>query len=414
MVETERLQPVRQVWRGLVELLIGSEPPRRHRLLPQILLLLVTVLMALAMLQEVRLDYELPLPKGPVAPLLALLLVLPIALLARWPLMAWRVCLVMLLVLAPFWHFGNPSDLPAHPIQVVLYLITLVNLGLRRSRLMLGWAWVATMVVVWAVVYPPNANNAIGATVIVTLLTLASGGIGAVVTARRQLAAEAQRTEEAQSRRALLEERARIARELHDVVAHHMSLIAVQAETAPYRLAELPAAARDEFGSISGAAREALAEMRRLLGVLRSERPDTPELAPQPGLDALDDLLDRVRQAGTELEYRTTGAPRRVPAGVDLSAYRVIQESLSNARRHAPGAPVLVHVAYDPDAVRVVVRNAQPATPARPSGGPGQGLVGMRERVTMLGGTLAANPTPDGGFAVVAVLPSRSAIEGKS
>ncbi|HEY3505151.1 MAG TPA: histidine kinase [Actinocatenispora sp.] len=398
---TELRAALRALFGGLVTVLVGSDKVpgmRRRRVWPTLVAAVVTVLLALAMVREVRTYFA---PPPPLVPLLALLLVLPVLLLPRWPLMAWRLSLVTLLALMPFWRGAGE---PWHPVQVVVYLAALAAVGLRHRPVVLGWVWAGTIVLTWVIVAPRNGDDAVGTTVVVTLLTLASGGLGAVIAARRRLAVAARRTEEEQARNALLSERARIARELHDVVAHHMSLIAVQAETAPYRLTGLPTDATDEFTSISGAAREALVEMRRLLGVLRSD-PDQVETAPQPGLAALPDLLDRVRQAGTPVTLTTDGEPTPVPAGVDVSAYRIVQESLSNARRHAPGAEVTVLVGYDPGAVRVEVANGPADADPAPADGPGHGLVGMRERATMLGGTLTAGRTADGGFRVAAVLP---------
>ncbi len=426
---------LRTLWAGLVMLAVGAEPrrPGRRRQWPLLVAALLALLFALGSLEDIR-RYVGPSP--PFAPLIALLITLPVVLLVRWPLMAWRLALLSTLALNVVMH--TPS-LPWLPLQIVIYLATLVSIGLRRPRVVLGLVWALSMVLLWLFAYTPEDNgNAIGGTVVLTLLTLASGGIGALLSARRELAGQTRRTRDEQARRTLLEERARIARELHDVVAHHMSLIAVQAETARYRLPDLSADVQAEFGSISGASREALVEMRRLLGVLRSEpapasaadaptgdaggQPDqparTPELAPQPGLADLDDLLDRVRRAGTEVTLRRRGRPGPVAPGVDLSAYRVVQESLSNARRHAPGTAVLVEVEYDPDAVRVVVGNGPPTgaadgpTPAPDPGTPGHGLLGMRERAAMLGGTLTAGPTARGGFEVVAVLPRHTGTGG--
>jgi len=201
----------------------------------------------------------------------------------------------------------------------------------------------------------------------------------------------------------VLEERARIARELHDVVAHHMSLIAVRAETAPYRLPGLPEAARAEFGSLSEVAREALTEMRRLLGVLRNDQPAA--LAPQPQLADLPELIDAARQAGVSVELSAPSALGRVPPGVGVCAYRIVQESLSNASQHAPGAAVTVSVGHDDGAVLLRVANGPGASPGPSGHGPGHGLTGMRERVALLGGSLSAGPAPDGGFVISAVLP---------
>ena len=203
----------------------------------------------------------------------------------------------------------------------------------------------------------------------------------------------------------MLEQRTRFARELHDVVAHHMSLMAIRAESAPHRLGELPEPVRAEFGSLSGSARQALADMRRLLSALRSDQPAAH--APQPGLEDLPGLIGAARKAGMTVEMSAPPAPDQVPPSAGLCAYRVVQEALSNAGRHAAGAPVAVCVGYNAGTVRLQVTNG-PGVPAgqRADGhGPGHGLSGMRERVELLGGSLSAGAAPGGGFVVSAVLP---------
>jgi signal transduction histidine kinase len=225
--------------------------------------------------------------------------------------------------------------------------------------------------------------------------------------AQHALAHQAEQTELERARRAVLEERARIARELHDVVAHHMSLMAIRAESAPHRLGTLPEPeqVRAEFGALSGSAREALADMRRLLGVLRSDQP--AERTPQPGLPDLPGLIDTARQAGMAVEMAPLPALDEVPPSTGVCAYRIIQEALSNAGRHAAGALVTVSVQHDADTVTLQVANG-PQTPVRLRANghrPGHGLAGMRERVELLGGSLSAGPAPDGGFVVSAVLP---------
>jgi signal transduction histidine kinase len=255
----------------------------------------------------------------------------------------------------------------------------------------------------------PDLNGPASATVVFTAAAIAVDSAGSRLRAQRALAAQTERTELEQARRAVLEERTRIARELHDVVAHHMSLIAVQAETAPYRLSGLPQEVHAEFRSLSETARESMTGMRRLLGVLREDRP--ARLAPQPQLTDLPALIDATRRAGVAVELSVPAGPDTVPAGVALCAYRIAQESLSNASQHAPGALVTVRVDHHADTVLLRVANG-PSAPPRPGGrgrgpGPGHGLTGMRERVTLLGGSLTAGPAPDGGFAVSAVLPLR-------
>ncbi|WP_281903906.1 sensor histidine kinase [Phytohabitans aurantiacus] len=225
--------------------------------------------------------------------------------------------------------------------------------------------------------------------------------------ARGQLAAQSQISAEERARRTLLEERTRIARELHDVVAHHLSVISIQAQVAPHLVADPPEELRQNLASIRGNALEALTELRRVLGVLRvdSAAPDAGH-APQPTLERLDELVGNVRDAGLTVTTHTTGRPRPLPPGVELSAYRIVQEALSNAIRHAPGARVRVEIGYHPAAVVIRVVNTAPDSPPPSTSEAGHGLLGMRERVAMLGGKLATGPTVDGGFEVTANLPA--------
>ncbi|MFK0293557.1 histidine kinase [Streptomyces sp. NPDC090442] len=233
---------------------------------------------------------------------------------------------------------------------------------------------------------------------------------------RRQVVETQSVTAEERSRRTLLEERALIARELHDVVAHHMSVIAIQAEAAPYRVADPPPELAKSFATIRENAVAALTELRRILGVVRSEDPDAfaerdPE-APQPTLASLDSLLESVRGAGLTVEAVITGAARPLPQGVELSAYRIVQEALSNALRHSPGAPARVEVSYVLGGIGLRIVNGAPSRLAKPSPGAGHGLLGMRERVQMLGGEMTAEPTAEGGFEVAAFLPVANATGG--
>ncbi len=208
-------------------------------------------------------------------------------------------------------------------------------------------------------------------------------------------------------------ERARIARELHDVVAHHISMIAVQSETARLTTSGMPAAGAQRLSAIGDTARAALTEMRRLLGVLREDaRDDAKQRRPQPGLQQLTELLDEARDAtgaGTRLILR--GAPIPLDPGVELAAYRIVQEALTNSRRHAPGAAVDVELHYTDGALRLLIRDNGPgppeSTPAtvqvRPAG---HGLLGMRERAAAVGGELRAGAAATGGFFVEATLPT--------
>lgn len=235
--------------------------------------------------------------------------------------------------------------------------------------------------------------------------------VGALVRARRvvrtQLVVQEELTAEERARRTQLEERNRIARELHDVVAHHMSVISIQAQVTPHLVDNPSDALRENVAGIRENAVEALAELRRVLGVLRSEDavPDGVRHAPQPTLDQLGELIENVRAAGLTVTEGTTGDRRPLPPGVELSAYRIVQEALSNAMRHAPGAEVRVETGYGSIGVTVRVTNSAPDRSASSSPGAGHGLLGMRERTAMLGGELAVGPTPEGGWDVTAVLP---------
>jgi signal transduction histidine kinase len=259
----------------------------------------------------------------------------------------------------------------------------------------------------WLVKDVQDLNGPASATVVFTAAVIVVDSIGSRLRVQRALAAQTAHADSERARRAVLEERTRIARELHDVVAHHLSLIAVQAETAPYRLGQLPEPARAEFGSLSEVAREALTEMRRLLGVLRQDQ--QAGLAPQPQLADLPVLVDTARRAGVNVELSVPYELVKVPPGVGVCAYRIVQESLSNASQHASGAAVRVLVDHDARAVQLRVANGPGAPAIRPRDAPegdrGHGLTGMRERVALLGGSLSAGPTPAGGFMVSAVLP---------
>jgi signal transduction histidine kinase len=338
--------------------------------------------------------------------LLAVPVVAPLPLAARYPLLAWRIgwlaLLLVPLVPADWW-----GGWPWGPGQILALFGAFCLAGVRYQRPALWWMWALSLIpwCLWLAADMANLGGPASATIIFTVATIAVDNVGSRLRAQRSLAVQTGRTEAEQARLAVLEERTRIARELHDVVAHHMSLIAVRAETAPYRLAGLPESARAEFSSLSEVAREALAEMRRLLGVLRQDQPAA--LAPQPQLADLPALVDAARRAGVAVELSVPPALDQVPSGVGLCAYRIVQESLSNASQHAPGAAVTVSVNRDSGAVLLRVANGpgESPGPSRNGHGPGHGLAGMRERVALLGGSLSVGAAPDGGFVVSAVLP---------
>ena len=337
----------------------------------------------------------------------------PLALRTRFPLSAWAfsaAALVWTSLVIPPGSLGGP-DFPV--TGALVYGLCLYAVTVRcRPRIVVA---AAAVTVAGAAFIDP------GATPSAVFLTAVPILLGVVVRVRRSGERQLQEQERRHSgERALLEERQRIARELHDVVAHHMSVIAIQAEAAPYKTADPPPELVESFGEIRASALAGLTELRRVLGVLRTSGQDT---TPQPGLADLDTLLDSARSGGVSVAVTCSGKPVPLPDGVDLSAYRIVQEALSNAMRHAPGSHVQVHVAYRPDGLALEVRNdANPQTPTASSAVPvlvgsgaqaaggtaaggGHGLVGMRERATMLGGSLETGPTADGGFRVTAVLP---------
>ncbi|MFJ2270767.1 sensor histidine kinase [Streptomyces sp. NPDC087849] len=245
--------------------------------------------------------------------------------------------------------------------------------------------------------------------VVLAIATLIGAALRGRNVARTQLVALEEQTAEERNRRALLEERNRIARELHDVVAHHMSVISIQAQAAPHLVENPSAELKENLASIRENAKEALTELRQVLGVLRSEHTvsESEWHAPQPTLDRLDELVANVRSAGLTVRTHTTGEPAHLAPGIELSAFRIIQEALSNAMRHAPGAEVRVEISHRPSDLTVRVANTAPTGPAQPSPSAGHGLLGMRERTAMLRGTLAFGATPDGGYEVFATLPTQ-------
>jgi len=236
------------------------------------------------------------------------------------------------------------------------------------------------------------------ATVVVMLL------VRRVVGDRDRRARIAERERDVAAREAVVEERARIARELHDVIAHNVSMMVLQAGAERRVLGAANSSTRDVLQTIEAIGRSALTEMRRLLGMLRSDAAES--LTPQPGLGELPSLVVQVREAGLPVELRITGQPRELPAGIELSAFRIVQEALTNALTHAGPARAQVSIRYGTDALELEIVD-DGASSTRSAIGSGHGLVGMRERVALYGGHLDAGRQPSGGFAVRVLLPVR-------
>ncbi|OEJ60119.1 two-component sensor histidine kinase [Streptomyces agglomeratus] len=229
-------------------------------------------------------------------------------------------------------------------------------------------------------------------------------------------AARLEKEREAQSKVAVAAERARIARELHDVVAHNVSVMVVQADGAAYVMDASPAQARQALETISTTGRQALAEMRRLLGVLRTgEHQESGEYVPQPDVQQIEDLVEHVRTAGLTVDFKVEGTARPLPSGVELTAYRIVQEALTNTRKHGgPDVGASVRLVYFDDGLGLLVEDdgrgaAHELYEDGGADGQGHGLIGMRERVGMVGGTLDAGPRPGGGFRISALLPLKPA-----
>jgi len=304
---------------------------------------------------------------------------------------------------------------------LIAQVIALYRLGRRGPQLLAVGLTLPFLVV--AIV--PPAGHATGLAAGGTVLAILAASLGPLAVCAgaalqtRSIAAQQTATSEAFAGSLLentaREERARISRELHDVVAHHVSMIAVQAETARLATPGMPAAGARQLSAIGDTARAALTEMRRLLGVLREDSgAETADRRPQPGLAQLNELLDEARDvSGSGARLIVSGWLTTLDHGVELAAYRIVQEALTNARRHAPGAAVDVELHFASDALYVRIRDNGPGPsdgPGRPTPGPGpgHGLLGMRERAAAVGGEFRAGAAPGGGFLVQATLPAKA------
>ncbi|MFG3257814.1 histidine kinase [Streptomyces sp. NPDC048172] len=425
---SQALRTARHELRALGTALTTPAPPsppplarassRKVRLIPYVLAFGFTVVLLPSTTQILVNDYGLA---GGVAGALGVAQAAPLLLVVTRPLLAWWI--VLLADVAGAFALLGASGLsdrswPWTPMVIVGYLVVCLGLALRESRRTLVAVWLATVVASLVLGFV-STEHSDGSNVLLIVLSGAVLLLGAALRerseAQRRLAEQETISEAERAQRTLLEERARIARELHDVVAHHMSVITVQADSAPYRIEGIPEEAREEFGTIAATARESLSEMRRLLGVLRSEEAQG-ERAPQPGLDRLGQLVEATVRAGVPAELTVEGPHAEeadgdgsaLPQAVTLSAYRIVQEALANVVRHAPGATTRVSVTGGPDELTVLVVNGpSPEPEGQPleTTGTGHGLVGMRERVRLVGGELDTGPLPDGGFRVAARLP---------
>ncbi|MFE9366819.1 sensor histidine kinase [Streptomyces sp. NPDC006978] len=317
------------------------------------------------------------------------------------PVLAFWVSIAM----TPLVAVVGSGDWPWQPSAFACHLGVLIVVAARTRPRTAAWMWLITL---FTGSFLGNFGPGFSDTAPMAVTSAFGLLLVAMVQVRREAEREVtvQRTVTAveRDRRTLLEERTTIARELHDVVAHHMSVVAIQAEAAPYRVENPPPELEQAFVTIRENAVAALTELRRVLGVVRAEDYEAPD-APQPTLAALDRLLDNVRETGLETEKTVTGAVRELPQGVELSAYRIVQEALSNTLRHAPGASAKVEISYVLGGLGVRIVNGPPRGLVKPSPGAGHGVTGMRERVAMLNGEMTAASTDDGGYEVAVYLP---------
>ncbi len=290
----------------------------------------------------------------------------------------------------------------------VVGLASAFLLGNLRNPLKAGAGLIIVLVGIVVVVYNIPGPQTVGDFVFIPLRFVVAWVAGYALRERaeqaeaaEERAVHAEREREATARIAVAEERVRIARELHDIVAHAVSVMVLQVGTVRHNL--LPASEdHDLLRGVERAGRTALAEMRRLLAAMRREG-DEAELSPQPGLDGLDSLLDEVSRAGLPVELHVDGTPFPLPRGIDLSAYRIVQEGLTNALKHAHASDADVTVRYRPDELEIEVRDNGQGSAT--NGGLGHGLIGIRERVMLYGGKMTAGTAVDGGFVLITRLP---------
>jgi len=345
-------------------------------------------------------------PEGPLwFDVLAILaIVLPLLARRRFPFGA----PVAMGVAAALTSFVDQTVVPYDGVTFLVGCASLFLVGSLRDRSQ-AFAGLALAEGILAVVVHNDPRSGVGnfivGSIIFTIVWTIAFGVGrksVEADEAKERAARAEREREERARSAVSEERARIARELHDVVGHSVSVMTVQASAVRRLLRPEQQREREALLIVEQTGREALAEMRRMVGVLR--RPEEgPALAPQPTLEHLDKLVEHAREAGLPVELRVEGEPLPLPAGLDLTAYRLVQEGLTNALKHARADRAQVLVRYTDGDIEVTV--SDDGQGAGSDGGGGHGLVGMRERVAVYGGELEAGPRPEGGYRLRAKLP---------
>lgn len=338
-----------------------------------------------------------------------LLCTAPLILRRRWPIP------VLLLALAGFGIAGDATNLAA----LAGGLVAAVSVGLDIRHQIIGAVVTLAAAIVIALEFGNGERTVLPIPpFLAPFLLIGAAFLAGREIARRQLELNRQRARarelegerEAAIKAAAEAERRHIARELHDVVAHSVSVMVVQAGAARQVMSDKPDAARESLLNVETVGHEAMAELRRLLGVLGDNGAEAPPLGPQPGLASIESLIARVKEAGLPVELRVEGSETLLPPAVDVAGYRIIQEALTNALKYAGGAATLVVLRYTPDAVDIEV--ADDGDVATPADGIGRGLIGMRERVALFGGTIEAGKRPNGGYTVRAHLPTHEAVGG--
>jgi signal transduction histidine kinase len=341
---------------------------------------------------------------APLAPIVAALAAWPLLLVRINPLLGWAISAGSAVAIPLFFDQLPAWSYPWQVVHIIELLVLIVAVAWTRPLPVVLKVWLASTLLFF-IEMPSHMDSgwAFGVTAIVFVVLL----VRWLVLSRRQVARLEQVSDLERARRTVLQERTKIARDLHDVVAHHMSMVVVSAQTAPYRHQDVPPGLQAEFETIAATGRQALNEIRGLLGVLRSDA-ELPELAPAPQISDLPELFSSTQRAGVPLTWRIDGSSTPVGEMVGAAAYRIVQECLANASRHAPGSPVTADVSITADGIGIEIRNRL-TTPPSPPAVPGLGIAGMRERATAVGGVVAVHDD-DGEFVVWAYLPYLPAI----
>ncbi|GIF23865.1 signal transduction histidine kinase [Actinoplanes tereljensis] len=391
---------------------LRTVPPRRWAA-PVFLAVVLASMLVTATIRTGQAD-----PPGPGLLVFVLLTWLPLLARTRYPVAVMVVvtsleCLHIALLPSVVAGANAAELMGAYQPVPIATMVAVFTVASRRPQ-RFGWASGGTAGVLLLVTGVLSQPSTLLATdfVVFNLIIMAAGA-GVLITARRERRERDARDRVQETNRHVTAERLRIARDLHDVVAHHLTLVNAQAGVAGYLLGTNPPAARAALKDITAHTRQALDELRATVGLLRSDGEPAEALHPVPGLDRLDDLIAGFTSADAPVTQHTSGSPVPLTGSAETSAYRIVQEALTNAAKHAPGAAVAITLAWSPQGLHLTVENGPGRRPhyTTPPPSSGHGLVGMRERAQACGGEVWATRTTSGGFAVRASLPAHSAYE---